>query len=507
MALQFKDSWDEKSTEMRVSIISVLFLLVVFTIVAIYWALSTPKGVLFSDLEPQSAAGIVAGLDRLKVGYELRDGGTTVLVDQDIIHETRLKLMSGGVQLSGGVGFEIFDETEFGMTEFTQRINFQRALQGELSRTISALDEVKHARVHLVLPERGLFRKRQEPPTASVILFLKGDSAGLRAEQIIGIQRLVASSVPELEESMVTVLSEKGVTLSRSVVKNENIQMADLRLLRKKEIEGYLVEKVSNILKRSVGQNDTAVSLDVVLNFDKIKTTNETVVPNNDGSQNILRRQESRSEGEGQQSSKTRLINSEVEYKYGRIVEQVVKTPGSIKRLSIGVLITKEISPLKVKKIRDLIAVAIGIDAARGDKISVESIQQESYTSKDIISGHKNEEIYVDNISTVDKHEEKSTVPHMSTNKVTSDDPRPSNSLYDQLKGKLGSKNMSYLIIIVVAAIAIIMLIIISKRRATLRNTSLSQQLSDQERERVLKLLQEWLTSERVDKDKETQSI
>src|SRR5262245_1063357 len=158
--------------------------------------------VLFADLDPQDGASIVAELDRMKIPYRVADNGSTVLVDRESVHKTRLKLMGKGVNLKGTVGFELFNNSDFGMTEFAQKINYQRAMQGELARTIMSLDEVKLARVHLVVPESGLLRRGTAKPKASVTLALR-PGAKLRPEQILGIQRLVAAGVAELEPSSV----------------------------------------------------------------------------------------------------------------------------------------------------------------------------------------------------------------------------------------------------------------------------------------------------------------
>ncbi|MEJ1357624.1 MAG: flagellar basal-body MS-ring/collar protein FliF [Candidatus Sedimenticola sp. (ex Thyasira tokunagai)] len=488
---QFTDYWSENSRSAKTVILLGLLILIVFTVVAIYWTLSTPKGVLFKDLEPQNAAGIVAGLDRLKVDYQLSEGGATILIDQDLVHDTRLKLMSSGVQLSGGIGFEVFDKTEFGMTEFAQRINFQRALQGELSRTITALKEVKHARVHLVLPERGLFRKEKQSPTASVIVFLNGNQS-LDAEQIVGIQRLVASSVPELDEGMVAIINEKGITLSRAVIKDKDFEVADLRLQRKKEIENYLAKKVTHILAQSINRNDAVVSVDVVLNFDKIRTTNESVLPNQDGSKNIVRKRDSNSEGEGNKTRKSKLVDSEVEYKYGRLVEQVVRTPGSIERMSIAVMIAKEIDQKQLQQIRELVTAAVGLRAARGDMVTVQSIKSDLTILDDRIVSQEPVEILPQRTNAV---LENVTINSSSDKTVTETSVEPY-TLYSQIMDIFENRELAITIIVGLLLGVILLLILLLLTQKRVQPATLPHQLSDHERERVLKLLQEWLASE-----------
>ena len=227
----FGDTWSRSSVLKRVLIIFSIAVLLVSTVIAVMITLDVKQEVLFQNLEQQSAANITSGLDHLKIDYQLADGGSTILVDQDLVHKTRLQLVNSGVQL-GGVGFELFDETEFGMTEFVQKINFQRALQGELSRTINAIEAVKFSRVHLVIPKKGLFDQK-EKATASVILFLNG-TARLSNQQIEGVQNLVASSVPELDADRVTVLDDRGITLSNGLKEGDVFTSAGGRLEKKR---------------------------------------------------------------------------------------------------------------------------------------------------------------------------------------------------------------------------------------------------------------------------------
>src|SRR5262249_51636316 len=160
--------------------------------------------------------------------YRLENDGTTILVDKSQVHALRLKLLGKSGTLKSAVGFEIFNNTDFGMTEFAQKINYQRALQGELARTIQSLDEVKNARVRLVLPESGLFKKSGQKPKASITLAIK-EGRSLAPEQVVGIQRLVAAAVPEIEPSAVTIADQRGVTLTRAAG-NEGEEAASGRL-------------------------------------------------------------------------------------------------------------------------------------------------------------------------------------------------------------------------------------------------------------------------------------
>lgn len=171
-----------------------------------------PYEVLFNSLRPMDAATIVAELDKKKTPYRLEDGGATILVPADQVDNTRLSVMSADLPLKGMVGFELFNKSDMGLTEFAQRINYQRALQGELARTIMTLDAVDTARVHLSIPEPTVFREDRRPPKASVTIQARPGKS-LSASAVQGIQRLVSAAIPDLEMANVVVLDQQGVEI------------------------------------------------------------------------------------------------------------------------------------------------------------------------------------------------------------------------------------------------------------------------------------------------------
>lgn len=185
-----------------------------FVLGAVYFVfLRQPDSVLFANLRPQDAATIVAELDKKKVPYHLADGGATILIAKDKVDATRLDILSQDLPLKGAVGFELFNKSDIGLTEFAQKINYQRALQGELARTIMALDAVDTARVHLSLPEQTIFRDDKLPPKASIALTLK-PGKNLSSGAVLGIQRLVAAAVSELDVADVVVVDGEGQVIS-----------------------------------------------------------------------------------------------------------------------------------------------------------------------------------------------------------------------------------------------------------------------------------------------------
>ena len=365
----FKEMFDSNSPSAKNGLVMGVIVIVLVTMGAAYWLLRENYAVLFKDLEPQDAAAIVSELESREVPYKLQNGSRTVLVPEDNVHRVRLQLMDSEARLIGGIGFELFDNSDFGMTEFVQKINYQRALQGELTRTITSLDEIKYARVHLVLPENSLFRDNKKTASASVTLFVK-EGTNLGKKQVAGIQRLVASSVPGMELSAVTIANQVGVVLSRDVSDDSDSTTVSYRLRMRKEIESYLTEKATKMLERTFGTNQALVSVDVALNLDKVKTTLENIIPTKEDKKGIVKKRETKNKSD----KKNDNVTTEVEYRLGRKVDQVVTTPGSISHLSVGVLVPSDTSAQRVLQIEELVSMAVGIDKGRGDEIVVHAV-------------------------------------------------------------------------------------------------------------------------------------
>ena len=211
---QFFVKWQDMESRSRAGLVAGILLIIAFVAALAWWAYRPDYQVLFADMAPRDAAAMTAELDKLKAPYQLGAGGNTILVPRDQVYKMRLKLMGKDVPLHGAVGFEVFNNADFGMTEFVQKVNYQRAVQGELTRTIQAIDAIQAARVHLAIPEQGLFKKASSKPKASVALTVKPGMV-LTPDQISGIQRLVAASVPDIAAADVTVLDQHGAALTR----------------------------------------------------------------------------------------------------------------------------------------------------------------------------------------------------------------------------------------------------------------------------------------------------
>ncbi|MBC7604824.1 MAG: flagellar M-ring protein FliF, partial [Ramlibacter sp.] len=374
------DFWTSLNGRSRASLVAGAALIVVATAGIATWLLRTDYQVLFADLKPQDAATMTSELDRMKVPYRIGADGNTILVDATTVHATRLKLMGKDMPLHGAAGFELFNNADFGMTEFAQKINYQRALQGELTRTILSLAEVRDARVHLALPEEGLFKRATSKAKAAITLSLKAGQT-LRPEQITGIQRLVAAAVPGISAQDVTIVDEQGIALTRPVGVEGEQDMGSARLDLKRDTERMLARKAMDVLDSAVGPGQAMATVDVTLNMDQVRTTTEEVLGAHGGqalSGVIVReRENARDTGPplGPQGEAARAGNSqrEVEYQVGRRTEQIATQPGAIKRLQVVAVIRQPMSDEQAERIRQLVGAAVGSVSDRGDSVVVQS--------------------------------------------------------------------------------------------------------------------------------------
>jgi len=330
---------------------------------------------LYSDLTEEDAAKVLQRLDEMKVEYQFSEAGSDIMVATNKVDETRIKLDGSNLSIHGGEGFELFDNADYGMTEFVQKINYQRALQGELARTIIGLKEVRYARVHLVLPEQGLFRQSKVPPKASVTLVQKPNMY-LSSAQISGIQHLVASAVQSMDASSVTVLDDRGVVLTEASNGDNAVNQANLG--SKQQIEQYLALKASMILEQIYGAGLAVVKVDVSLGRNQLQVTNESWsspettgqgMVANSKTQKKFRDAETNTEG----SAKNALLSevTEVDYLVDKRIEQLVQGEGQIERMTVSVLVPMGSSDSELKALQELIANAVGLQTARGDAIGV----------------------------------------------------------------------------------------------------------------------------------------
>lgn len=365
--------------------------------------------VLFSNLDPDDVQAIVTTLNRQGVAYELAPGGDTITVPAHRVHELRLQLASQGLPEVGGVGFEIFDQSGLGITQFVQQMNYRRALQGELARTIAQLNGVERVRVHLVLPERRLFSSQQEPARAAVVVTLKR-GAVLTPAQVQGIIHLVASSVEGLEPKNVTVVDSRGQVLSR-VHKEDMAQLSVTQLEVRRRVEKDLEQRVQTMLDRVLGMNNSVVRVSAELEFRQVEVTEEQFDPENQVVRSEQRSQEKVIEtngsgeggvpgvrsnvpdeaplGAGTGPKEAKRKSETINYEVNRKVSKVVEPRGTIKHLSVAVLVDGTYEPVEseagatgdqqyvprseeeMQKLVAIVKKAVGFSEERGDQIEV----------------------------------------------------------------------------------------------------------------------------------------
>lgn len=213
-----------------------------------------PYEVLFNNLRTTDAATIVAELDKKKIPHRLKNGGATILVPDNLVDATRLDIMSSDLPIKGTVGFELFNKSDMGLTEFAQKINYQRALQGELARTIMTMDSVDTARVHLAITEPTIFRDDRRPPKASVTVLPRTGKA-LTSQTVRGIQRLVSAAVPDLDIANVVVLDQTGAVVSS----NDDVGFGPAAQRTKQAIEQYYAGRIRSALSNVYPNDDIDV--------------------------------------------------------------------------------------------------------------------------------------------------------------------------------------------------------------------------------------------------------
>ncbi|XRD82102.1 flagellar M-ring protein FliF [Dyella acidisoli] len=346
---------------------------------ASWWIMHPPYGVLFRDLRESDAAEISASLDQMQTPYRLADEGKTILVPEAQVYETRMKLVSQGVPKGGSVGFELFKDSDYGVTEFAQRVNFQRALQGELERTISALDEVASARVHLTIRRSDLFSPDQDPSKASVTLNMR-PSKHLDAREVAGIQRLVASAVEGLSSDAVVVLDDKGMVLSGYSAEGQNGAMNSANLDAQSQMENQLRARVGDLLHRVLRTDNFTVSVNVSFNYDHVKHVREQLIGQGKDGNGLLVREKTNSTGHAgdeadvDHTKGSTSTDREVEYAHGREQEEVDQAPGRIGRVSVGIVIPATLPAGEIIKLTDVVSAGLGLDASRGDKVDIAAI-------------------------------------------------------------------------------------------------------------------------------------
>jgi len=332
----------------------------IIAIIAVILMQSDTYKVLFTDMTGRQVTVVTEALAKKGIDYRIDEKEGTILVPTAEADRARMHIMTEGVLSNASVGFEIFDNSEFGMTEFSQKVNYKRALEGELSRTISSLDEIKYARVHIVQPSSRLFVREGEKASASITLFVK-QHAELTERQINGIQNIVASSVNGLDMSNVMVSNQVGEILSNN---NDADNKKDVhKLTRKESLEQYYSSKISRILDSSIGKNNYVVSVDLEFDYTRLSQTTENYISGDDGK--VVTRQRTSKNKNGD------MVSSDYEYKYGKEIKNIEQEMGRVQKINIGVIVPDTTSAEQMEKLKDIIEMAAGVDRGRGDMVTI----------------------------------------------------------------------------------------------------------------------------------------
>ena len=398
---RLQELWNRYDRRRKLIFFGVILAAILAFVGISFWYGSKPDYVpLYTNLETKDAGDVVNSLKETGVPYDLIEDkkGATILVPAPQVHDLRLSLATAGLP-RGNKGFELFDDSKLGVTEFQNKINYLQALQGELTRTIEHLGSVDKARVHIVLPEDSLYKKNEKPATASILLMLKPETK-LTPPEVKGIVNLVSHSVQGLNPENVTIVDEQGNILNKSdddALEREN-QM-NLRALNQiemtKKVRDHIQQNVQTLLDKTLGEGNAFVRVSVELDFDDKKIDRQTFTPVVDES-GIIRSQQDISEsynGEsnipggpaGVQSNipgyvaEDRNANAEYErkestrnYEINEENQKIVASPGSIRRLTVAVLVNDSITELQQEGLLRAVSSAAGINEDRGDTISVE---------------------------------------------------------------------------------------------------------------------------------------
>lgn len=397
---QLNKLWQSLETSQRITIIllSVVIFLSLFFIGK--WGATPDYEILFSNLDSQDAGQIVGKLNEAKVPYKLDNGGNTILVPKKNVYELRIQMASQGLPKGSGVGFEIFDNFKLGATDFTQKLNYQRALQTELERTITKIAQIKQARVHIAIPDEQIFADEKQETTASVVLDLMG-SGDLNPKQIQGIVHLVASAIKGLKPENITVIDTNGNLLYSKEDSTFGVGggYSTTQMEAQAAFEKTMEKRIQSMLVSVIGSNKSVVRVNAVLDFDQQKIESEVYEP---AEEPIARSEKSTEEsysGEGGQgpggmagtdsnmpagvqggtngngnSNKYSRLEEVKNYEITKHVKHEIKAPGSVKKLSVAVLLDRQVNADQTTAITQAVKAAVGIDDTRGDSLVIKNI-------------------------------------------------------------------------------------------------------------------------------------
>lgn len=400
--IDFIDQIKKWPLSKKLSLVAVIALSMALMAGIMLWSQRVDYQVLYSNLSQEDAGQAVTKLKEMKVPYSVE--GNAIYVPSSKVYELRLELASLGIPQGGGVGFEIFDKNQIGITEFVQRLNYVRAIQGELTRTIKQLAEVDQARVHIAVPEKTIFSDREEKPTASIVLKLKAGRT-LNPGQIGGIVHLVSSSVEGLTTENVTIIDNMGNLLSKASDFNAAVISDSKHLDYQKSVDKEYESRLQTMLEGIAGRGKAIVRVATKIDFSQVEKTEEKFDPDSIAIRSEQRTQEKSSgatpggipgvvsnqpgqpqtQASGGGSSSQRSTEN-INYEVSRTVSKIIQPRGEVKGISVAVLVDgtykqdkgkKTYSPRSeddLKKYREIVMAAIGYNKDRGDQVIVENV-------------------------------------------------------------------------------------------------------------------------------------
>ncbi len=372
------DYWKALGSRQKLGLAAGAGTIIVATAAFGLWALRDPLVPLASGLLPERQAAVVHELEQGKIPYRIGDDGSTLLVASSDAGKARAALNGRDLGIPPNAGLEIFKDTDFSTTDFAQRINYERALQGEITRTLQTMDGVRSARVHVILPEGGLLKRSDAKASVAVTLQMLPGSVLLPA-QIVGLKRMVAASVPEARPENVVVLDQAGKLLGRGAGNPLDVE-SGAQLDLKRQVDTYLEGKLAALLANLAPNGRVSLSADATLDIAQMKVTTDVPVAAPGATADhptgviVKERQSQRGAATGAEGATAHAADvddSEYEYAVGHRMEQSLSNPGAIKRLSVAVVIRGAPGSLTVPIVERLVAHAIGIDSARGDSVDV----------------------------------------------------------------------------------------------------------------------------------------
>lgn len=277
--------------QQKLGLLVALAAMVAVVTVAIMWARVPEYRVLYSNLSDRDGGEVIAALAQMNVPYRVADGGTVLMVPADQVYDLRLRLASQGLPKGGAVGFELMDTQKFGVSQFAEQVNYQRALAGELARSIQSVGAVQGARVHLAIPRPSVFVREQQKPSASVFVSMYPGRV-LDGAQVSAIRHLIASSVPELEARNVTIVDQAGNLLSAAGRGEAPGQLDASQLEYVHALEASYVRRIENILQPLVGPGNVSAQVTAALDFTRVEETSETFKPNPTPAESSVRSQQ-----------------------------------------------------------------------------------------------------------------------------------------------------------------------------------------------------------------------